>query len=29
MLSRLLALMRVSKSAADKLLKELLFPRAP
>ena len=29
MLSKLLALMRVSRSAADKLLKELLFPRAP
>ena len=29
MLSRLLALMRVSRSVADKLLKELLFPSAP
>ena len=29
MLSRLLALIRVSRSAADKLLKELLVPSAP
>ena len=29
MLSRLLALMRDSRSVADRLLKELLFPSAP